>query len=643
MVSSIDIVPIIVTFIIILQFIFFFMNVRRMYVYRNIFSISSSWRVLKDPNTGFVQGITGVGNIVFNSIRESINKYLGNNKGSVIDFHLLKDAVDRHCDSVEEDISTQTPVPLYCGLAGTMIGVIIGLGSLLQTGSIDALIGGSGTGNVTPQEANALMEAASMGINELLRGVAWAMAASICGIALTTINSLMFKGCKLNEEKGKNDFLAWMQAVLLPELPNDTSDALTKLVKNLNRFNDTFYHNTQELGVALKDVNKSYAYQADIIKNVHDMDVMKMAQANVNVLKELQQCTDKLETFNDYLNRIKGYTETIQRFNDQFNKEADRLHVMEEIRDFFERNKAEIALSVTDEDEYLKNSLKTLQETSTKAVDQLSISLTEQSDKFRSLNDKMCREYSARLGEMPKLQTQLEAISEIPKHITSLAHRIESSNADLVDKICRTLKSLGRTETVNQVGTPVIGKSAMPKWMKFLISFCAIIITICVIGMTYFMVDKLYLSDSKEFQTPQNEQVGINEPETESSFQQIDYPNGDVAEVAPMGKADTEIFDVVDQMPHFNGGDVALMDYLNKNIKYPVIAEENGVQGRVVTTFVVECDGSITGVKVIKSVDPSLDKEAVRVVKAMPKWNPGKLNGSAVRVKFTLPVTFRLK
>ena len=93
----------------------------------------------------------------------------------------------------------------------------------------------------------------------------------------------------------------------------------------------------------------------------------------------------------------------------------------------------------------------------------------------------------------------------------------------------------------------------------------------------------------------------------------------------------------------FKGGDQALMDYLHKSIRYPAIAEENGIQGRVVCTFVVERDGSITDIKVVRSVDPSLDKEAVRVLKAMPKWIPGKQNGSAVRVKFTLPVTFKLQ
>ena len=105
---------------------------------------------------------------------------------------------------------------------------------------------------------------------------------------------------------------------------------------------------------------------------------------------------------------------------------------------------------------------------------------------------------------------------------------------------------------------------------------------------------------------------------------------------------ETKVFDVVEQMPSFPGGQNALFEYLSKNIKYPVVAEENGVQGRVIVTFVVERDGSITDVKVAKSVDPSLDKEAMRVVRSMPHWIPGKQNGSAVRVKFTVPVTFRL-
>ncbi|MBQ6062675.1 MAG: energy transducer TonB [Prevotella sp.] len=104
-----------------------------------------------------------------------------------------------------------------------------------------------------------------------------------------------------------------------------------------------------------------------------------------------------------------------------------------------------------------------------------------------------------------------------------------------------------------------------------------------------------------------------------------------------------KVFDVVEQMPSFPGGNEALMKFLSDNVKYPVVAQENGVQGRVVVSFVVEKDGSITDVKIVRSVDPSLDKEAARVVKSMPHWIPGRQNGAAVRVKYNVPVSFRLQ
>lgn len=112
---------------------------------------------------------------------------------------------------------------------------------------------------------------------------------------------------------------------------------------------------------------------------------------------------------------------------------------------------------------------------------------------------------------------------------------------------------------------------------------------------------------------------------------------------APKPEVSNKVFDVVEEMPSFPGGQAALMSFLSSNIKYPVVAQENGVQGRVIVGFVVERDGSITDVKVMRSVDPSLDREAQRVVRAMPRWKPGKQNGSAVRVKYTVPVVFRLQ
>lgn len=115
--------------------------------------------------------------------------------------------------------------------------------------------------------------------------------------------------------------------------------------------------------------------------------------------------------------------------------------------------------------------------------------------------------------------------------------------------------------------------------------------------------------------------------------------------VSPDGKTsiEEEIFTVVEEMPEFPGGTKALLDYLSQHIKYPTIAQNNGIQGRVVVSFIVSKEGSISDVQVMRGVNPALDQEAVRVVKAMPKWKPGKQKGVAVNVKYVLPVAFRLQ
>ena len=105
---------------------------------------------------------------------------------------------------------------------------------------------------------------------------------------------------------------------------------------------------------------------------------------------------------------------------------------------------------------------------------------------------------------------------------------------------------------------------------------------------------------------------------------------------------DNDAFNVVEQMPQFPGGEIELMKFLSENVKYPEAAEETGTQGRVVAQFIVEADGSITNVKVVKKVSDEIDAEAVRVINAMPKWKPGMQKGQPVRVKYTIPVTFRL-
>ena len=107
-------------------------------------------------------------------------------------------------------------------------------------------------------------------------------------------------------------------------------------------------------------------------------------------------------------------------------------------------------------------------------------------------------------------------------------------------------------------------------------------------------------------------------------------------------ESDEEFFMVVENMPEFPGGDAGLMKYIQKNVKYPPIAKEYNITGKVYVSFIVDKSGSVTDVKIVRGVDKSLDAEAVRVVKSLPKYKPGKQRGKAVRVMFTIPINFTL-
>lgn len=124
--------------------------------------------------------------------------------------------------------------------------------------------------------------------------------------------------------------------------------------------------------------------------------------------------------------------------------------------------------------------------------------------------------------------------------------------------------------------------------------------------------------------------------EAEVEFQEIEVEEEVVEDTE-------EVFIIVEQMPQFPGGDEALLKYLATSVKYPVIAQENGIQGRVFVSFVIDKNGEVTNVRVARPFDPNLDKEAVRVVQSMPKWTPGKQRGKPVKVSYNVPINFVLQ
>ena len=196
--------------------------------------------------------------------------------------------------------------------------------------------------------------------------------------------------------------------------------------------------------------------------------------------------------------------------------------------------------------------------------------------------------------------------------------------------------------------------------LAFVLSICYVALEWTEKEVTKYEVADLDMSFEEEVEIQQTQQ-DVTPPPPPPQVQEVEVLNvvEDEKEVedketeiviaapveTPVEEEEEEvIFMVVEKMPEFPGGQQALFKYLSENVKYPVIAQENGIQGRVICQFVVNKDGSIVDVEVVRSGgDPSLDKEAVRVIKSMPPWNPGKQRGKPVRVKYTVPVSFRLQ
>ncbi len=138
--------------------------------------------------------------------------------------------------------------------------------------------------------------------------------------------------------------------------------------------------------------------------------------------------------------------------------------------------------------------------------------------------------------------------------------------------------------------------------------------------------------------------------EDELEIQDSEADENTVIDVAPVietaaeeEEEEAQVFFIVEDMPEFPGGDLALRKYIANAIKYPVIAQENGIQGKVYVTFVVGKDGKVTNARIARGVDPSLDKEALRVVNSLPTWKPGKQRGKPVNVSYTVPINFVLQ
>ncbi len=497
MVRTIEIVLIVAVIIIIsvIQIRMFLSTLKKLKAYKSIFPQAySSYGIISDEETGVVRGIsTSHSNTTMSVIISSINKYLDNNQNSVSDFHLIKDIIDRNCDADEEEIQTQVPMPMYFGLMGTMAGILIGVAMLVISGGVQNLVtGGTGTA------------AGVTGIDSLLGGVALAMVTSILGIILTTLGSTKTKNAKVKVEAGKNIFLSWMQATLLPELSSDTASAMSRLTENLNTFNRTFSTNNAELRSTLEVVGQASRSQADLIQRIDRLRINQIATANINVYEALADCTEEIGQFGQYVNNINNYIRTVNALAQKLDNADERVKMIEEMATFFREERGNldamkglISHTIARTDEKLCEAADQLTNHTTEEFTELKNHFTRQTEMLREVFDQEQQALTEYLVQHnAQLQTMLENKSqELTKIVDEIKNfssakqsleRIEKLMAEQnnrLSELTRSIAMLANKKSDNNVSLPgMMKEEEEPLWKKLAyIVPCALISITCVV------------------------------------------------------------------------------------------------------------------------------------------------------------------
>ena len=497
MIASIAVVILVVIF----QYIKFSQNRKRIDLFSKIFA-GQDYDLEKDDHD-LVVGITGTGNEIFDDIKSSINGYLGGTQGTEVDFELLKDSVDRHCDMIEDEINSQMPLPLYFGLAGTMTGAIIGLFALVFGGSILELMSGSGT---------ATTNGAANNINDLLWGVAIAMVASAIGIILTSLNTIYFKDKKLQEETEKNKFLAWMQSRVLSAVPSGVSQQMKALVNQLATFNRNFKSNTDAINLTLSRAKEVYQSQANVIEEYKAIDLEGIATGVSSIMRRLRSSTESLDNFTQYLSTVHDYYKEMQVFVEKLDRETERIGILQDIQKFFQSHKGVIAEETADAHKNLQQSIKAVQSSTEQQVNETYAALTEQSQKlksavdenneqFRNLCQDMRNKFKEQMDSMPTVAQNLKKIEEIPGKLDAAVSKIIQSQESLATNFLtasqRIVNAANKGGVVidngakvdGVVGQPASGNN-IPASLKWTVIVGVVIMTLATVGNTAYNIWK---------------------------------------------------------------------------------------------------------------------------------------------------------
>lgn len=410
----------------------------------------------------------------------TINNYLKKNKGGAADFHLIKDIVERHTDSVDEEINHKLPVPIYLGLMGTVMGIIVGLFSL--------------NFQFDPQTNSLNGELFVNSVSGLISGVKLAMICSCIGLFLTTLlSSWRYMGAKSKLEAQKNAFYDFVQTRLLPQMTKDAAYTILALQSNLEKFNTSFEKNIKGFGGIMDDIHSTFDSQVQLQKEMKKMDLTQVANLNANVLSQLRRSMTEFEKFTQYLGQMNTFVRSTAKLTDSINDQLQRTEavetVVEAMRDNIQKNqlvmeKLRVFLERINENEAVVTAAGEIDSTMAQAIEELKSHAQEQINSIRTYTTEATEDLhdlvTSERGHLRSLDN-LGKLGELDKLVSAI-NTMKDDNRAVNTALEKKIESLAHAVMDNTKAQR--GESGVPSWLKLLclILFVVTCLFIIVVG-----------------------------------------------------------------------------------------------------------------------------------------------------------------
>ncbi|MBR3958493.1 MAG: hypothetical protein IKJ81_00410 [Bacteroidales bacterium] len=394
---------------------------------------------------------------VWNSIIDSINQYLSKNKGRVSDFALVKDIVDRNVDAAEDEVRELLPVPLYAGLVGTMLGIIIGLLYLVGSEGLETLL------------SSEIENLSNVGVGGLLQDVAYAMIGSLFGVAFTTYSTLAIRKAKRGIERKKHIFLSWIQSELLPVMNDSTGAVMLQLSQELTQFVTQFRSNAINMSNTIDKVNIATQNQVRLLEAVEQLKTKRVTESALELYERLSKCSEEIGTLAEMLENSTTYLEQVRLLNEKLDGSERRMKTLEDMGEYFMRERTNVERMEKISNEALNSAQNAIDMSGNSIIQKVA----ELDDNLAKALLKQQQLLESKSSEMSRVITEINNLSGVRQLLDNLVKVTQQQNKILQDNANRP------------TGLPSAKKQVLPVWIMAVLAFTCIIVSLAVI---YFLL-----------------------------------------------------------------------------------------------------------------------------------------------------------